>query len=671
MEMGRGMPHKRYSIRWKLASMLVPVLGMLVAASGFEVAKALGHSRDVGEEAALVEASLGPHGLLNRLEDERNVAAINLLGLAEAVELPVENDIEARSGTDAALDRLRVDIDRIGGSAARSYAPVFDELGRLDDLRREVDAFDGPRSLASADGVAPFFDRYSDTMGLVFAANRRIVDAIDDVELRRGAELADLSTRQTDLIARLMSELLRADAGGGDANDGLDEPGEIAAVATLVSPLHENQATIERYGVGDYAQLVASLRQVDQVARFPQLVDHALDTGEVRFEDLLAAGAGGEAGVADYVEFRDAVAERLRARADDERAGAAERARWIVVAVLGVLGAALVVTLSVARSITGPLTIVADEATAMARRRLPDSVRAVLATPAGADVDIPELEPIEANTNDEVRELAAALNAVQDVALRLAIEQAVLRRNMADACLNIGRRFQNLLGRQIQLITELERAERDPDRLGALFHLDHLATRMRRNAESLLVLGGLDTPRPYARAVPIGDVVRAAVGEVEDFRRVDPPHLAPVAIAGRAAADLSHLLAELIDNAIVFSHTGRPVEVRGTEVRDGYRLVIIDQGPGMDADALARANRRLAGAEAFTVAPSQYLGHYVAGRLSERHSVAVTLHRHGGTGLTTVVDLPSGLLVPIPGPGFRASGTLALVRATSPADQAS
>ena len=175
----------------------------------------------------------------------------------------------------------------------------------------------------------------------------------------------------------------------------------------------------------------------------------------------------------------------------------------------------------------------------------------------------PTVDPVVVNTRDEVADVADALNTVQDTALDLAVEQAVLRRNIADTFVNLGRRNQNLLGRQLDFITELETNETDPDTLANLFRLDHLATRMRRNAESLLVLAGIEPPRKWAAPVRLTDVIRAALGEVEDYQRVTVRGVEPATILGSAAADLAHLLAELIENALVFSPPDQTVDIRG------------------------------------------------------------------------------------------------------------
>jgi signal transduction histidine kinase len=322
-----------------------------------------------------------------------------------------------------------------------------------------------------------------------------------------------------------------------------------------------------------------------------------------------------------------------------------------------------------------------QQAKEMAERRLPDAVIDILETPLGDDVTVPRVEPVQVHTRDEVADVADALNIVQDTALDLAVEQAVLRRNIADSFVNLGRRNQNLLGRQLDFITELETNETDPDTLANLFRLDHLATRMRRNAESLLVLAGIEPPRKWAAPVRLTDVIRAALGEVEDYQRVTVRGVEPTTILGSAAADLAHLLAELIENALVFSPPDQTVDIRGRNRPDSYRsrpastdstardlyepgytLAIIDSGLGMPHGDVTAANRRLAGAESFTIAPSKYLGHYVAGNLAARHNITVHLDNSPGNGITATIDLPPTLLTTDEAPpgfydeGFRGIG---------------
>ena len=187
---------------------------------------------------------------------------------------------------------------------------------------------------------------------------------------------------------------------------------------------------------------------------------------------------------------------------------------------VGAVALALLVLALANRWITRPLSRLADEARVMASERLPNAVNSILETPLGEDVVPPEVEPVRVRGGAEVAGAVDALNAVQESAMGLAVEQVVLRRNIADSFVNLGRRNQNLLSRQLDLITQLEQEESDAEELEHLFRLDHLATRMRRNAESLLVLAGEDPAAQWSAPVPVGDVLRAALGEVEQYSRV-------------------------------------------------------------------------------------------------------------------------------------------------------
>jgi signal transduction histidine kinase len=282
----------------------------------------------------------------------------------------------------------------------------------------------------------------------------------------------------------------------------------------------------------------------------------------------------------------------------------------------------------------------------MATRRLPSAVNEILETPLGDDVHLPEVSEVPIQGGIEVARVADALNTVQHSAIDLAVEQAVLRRNIADSFVNLGRRNQNLLARQLEFISELEEREEDPVRLDQLFKLDHLATRMRRNAESLLVLAGLDPPRQWVAPIDAGDVARAALGEVEAYQRVDV-QMQPALVRGSATADVSHILAELTENALAFSPPDTTVELVGRRTNAGYMFSVIDRGVGMNDVDLERANRRLAAAESFTVAPSRYLGHYVVAQLAARHGVHVWLARSPSGGVAAVVELPAAVLAEV------------------------
>lgn len=332
---------------------------------------------------------------------------------------------------------------------------------------------------------------------------------------------------------------------------------------------------------------------------------------------------------------------------------------------LGVLIVALATALAVlsARSITRPLGALAQEADEVAGARLSEAVLRIQRADPDDSASRLTLEPPERRPEpgfhdgaQEIALLAAALHNVERTAVGLAAEQAVLRRNTSESLANLGRRNQSLLRRQLGLITTLESQEVDPDALAELFELDHLATRMRRNAESLLVLvGEQGPPRTWTGTVGALEVVQSAVSEVEQYQRVAAVDVEPCRIRGHTVAELSHLLAELIENALVFSPPHHPVEVYGW--RDGaeYCLAVVDRGVGMTAEALARSNARLSGEQSFLVAPTRFLGHYVVGRLSARLGAQVELRETEGSGITAYVALPPALLA-APDPTDRPPG---------------
>jgi PAS domain S-box-containing protein len=248
------------------------------------------------------------------------------------------------------------------------------------------------------------------------------------------------------------------------------------------------------------------------------------------------------------------------------------------------------------------------------------------------------VESICTNLADDPRVNGLVLN-IRDVT-----EQAALRQSISDLLHNLARRSQGLVDRQLELIDELERNEADPDRLQELFRMDHLATRMRRNVENLIVLSGVDQRRRWSESVPLRDVVEAAVAEIEEYSRVQVAGIHNLTLAGQAASDVAHLLAELVENATSFSSPTTRVEVSGSPTGSGYVLEIEDHGIGMSDADLAESNRRLAEPLAADVAVSRMMGFHVVGRLAARHGIRVQLRHCWFGGVTALVLLPAVLL---------------------------
>jgi signal transduction histidine kinase len=630
----------RIPIRTKLAGSLALPLLALVAIGVVEVRQAASAVSQVRLETDLARAIGGPAGLVTRLQDERTFASVELVGIDGEYPVPMAGYPETRSATDEAIRTFRAEVDDTGGAVEATYREALASLDELEAIRQDIDATPRPRTLDNMRLATGVYDRYTVLVQGFLDANSHVASQVDDVELRAGTDLADLAGRQVELEASISrTTIVSAMLSPG----GIDERSEVAAIATLLSAFQDNNLKIER-APGPYAAIVAEHYPADFVDQLSAKVEAAISSGTIAdlrswVDDVQSPGGG------RYVGLRDAAIEGVVSRADALNADATSRQRlFAALAAAGVLVTA-VITWLVSRSITRPLRSLTRQAKEMAEDRLPNAVLDILEAPLGEDVHVPQVQPVAVRTRDEVADVSAALNTVQESALDLAVEQAVLRRNIADSFVNLGRRNQNLLGRQLDFITELESDETDPDTLASLFRLDHLATRMRRNAESLLVLAGVDPPRTWAAPVRLTDAVRAAVSEVESYRRVRVEDVGPVMIVGAVAADLAHLLAELIENALTFSRPQDEVVVRGWHAgAAGVRLLVIDRGLGMSGPALDQANRRLSHAESFTVAPSKYLGHYVAGNLAARHGIRIRLEAGTSGGTVATVDLPPHLV---------------------------
>ncbi|MFI6140990.1 nitrate- and nitrite sensing domain-containing protein [Streptomyces griseus] len=307
--------------------------------------------------------------------------------------------------------------------------------------------------------------------------------------------------------------------------------------------------------------------------------------------------------------------------------------------ILIVLGVSLVGAFVVARSMIRSLRRLQDTATRVAQDRLPELVKQLSETDP-QDVDT-SVESVGVHSRDEIGQVAAAFDDVHREAVRLAAEQALLRGNVNAMFTNLSRRSQGLIQRQLSLISELESREADPDQLSSLFKLDHLATRMRRNGENLLVLAGEEPGRRWTRPVPLVDVLRAAASEVEQYERIELSAVPATEVAGRVVNDLVHLLAELLENATSFSSPQTKVKVTGHALPDGRVLVEIhDTGIGLSPEDLAAINERLAQPPTVDVSVSRRMGLFVVGRLSLRHGIRIQLRPSDSGGTTALVMLP-------------------------------
>ena len=495
------------------------------------------------------------------------------------------------------------------------------------------------------------FTGYTEIISTLFASHDRFSLEVVDPEIRQGDDLVHYGSHATDAVAQLVERLVYVGTGPG----GVDQPIEAAEIAALRRDVDRNNTAVQVRGTGDYTGAAEALAANPRVSGLPGLANQVI--AESRTVDpaaLLAVTPLGPDG--GYPKFRDDVVAVLDERADELRADADARRRLYLGGVLALVVAAVVIAWLVSRSITRPLRDLSVKAHSMATYRLPVAVQDILDAPPGEDLVVPEPDPIRVRARDEVADVARAFNDVQDSAIGLAVEQAALRRNVAESYVNLGRRNQNLLSRLLDVVGELERDEHDPKHLAKLYKLDHLATRIRRNAESLLVLSNASTAATWQPPVQVSDVVRAALGEVENYERVLVRTLAPAMVLGGASADLAHLLAELIENGLRHSPPRELVEVSGVVGPDGLH----------DHDRRPRPRHDARGDRARQPAPGgRRVGHRhprpLPGALRDGRAggaaTASTVSLRGSVvvGIAAVVELPATLITEQPGEALTAS----------------
>ncbi|MER5597819.1 nitrate- and nitrite sensing domain-containing protein [Streptomyces sp. NPDC002265] len=314
-----------------------------------------------------------------------------------------------------------------------------------------------------------------------------------------------------------------------------------------------------------------------------------------------------------------------------------------VVGVLGLIALLLSLFLSVriGRSLIRDLRQLRLEAHEASGVRLPSVMRRLS---AGEQVDVETEMPRLEYDRNEIGEVGQALNTLQRAAVEAAVKQSQLRAGVSEVFVNLARRSQVLLHKQLTLLDTMERRTDDTEELADLFRLDHLTTRMRRHAEGLVILSGAAPSRQWRKPIQLMDIVRAAVAEVEDYERIEVRRLPRTAITGPAVADLTHLVAELLENATVFSPPHTAVQVLGERVANGFTLEIHDRGLGMTAEALLDANLRLAETPEFELSDTDRLGLFVVSRLAQRQNVRVSLQPSPYGGTTAVVFIPDVLL---------------------------
>jgi hypothetical protein len=623
---------RNLEIRWKLAALLVlPLVGLLVFASS-QVHASASRQRRADRLNRLSALAVDVTGLTDALQQERASSS----GFMASQRRRYERDMTAdRALVDRAARSLR---SRVGTLPLADYSPrlrrdldeVIRRLGELQDWRGSMDT-----SPLAVTRVVNFYGEVLDSLLAVIAdigvepGSEGFADSVAAlVEISRAKEAASQST------SLLLTALIQRQFGPGEYQRFASLVGaEDSSVQRFLAAAPREERTFYQHAVAgsDNSSLAEVLRQAG--------------LGEDTWLKVMSS----KVGQLHRVELK--VAADVAAASAAVRAAAGRQANATLVATIVVVPLAFALALLLARSMARPLEDLEQAARDLVDRHLPG----VAARLHHASLDLDDvtaagqlsLEALSGSaprvpvvSRDETGRLAEAFNTVQRVAIRIAAEQVALRRSVGAVFLNLVRRTQLLVSRQLELIDQLEREEDDPVARQDLFKLDHLATRMRRNAEDLIVLSGAEPARRWTQPVPLSDVVRAAVGEVEDYGRVELLAIAEVGVAGHVVADVVHLLAELIENAASFSPPNTPVHVGGSDAASGYVLEIEDRGIGMSDEELLKANERITHPPAVNFAPSPLLGLQVVGMLGQRHGIKVQLRHSWYGGVTALVLLP-------------------------------
>ena len=546
---------------------------------------------------------------------------------------------------DVALGNLRT--SEAGNAARAGFDPVA--ATAWDDASRQLTELSALRAGEGAQdaNASAEVDSYSQLIDGLFAFDRVLATDLGDPQLTREAmALYDLFSAREEVLYQQAVVLVGIGSGTMTVAEVTSLHGSEARLASRISDFH---AVAAADAASEYQNAVSGTVLSQQGSLLDQAIDQSggmsgqVMPGMVIRIPVDTWNSANQSVATGLTSVTDELAGQLRGTAASMQSTASNTAGTAAVVLFAALLVAALIMVIVARQLLRSVGVLRRSARDVASRQLPEAVERIQ---AGETVDI-AVTPVPVHTSDEVGQLARAFDAVHAEALKLAVEQANLRGNYSDLFTNLSRRSQGLVQRQLRLIEQLERDEEDPDQLSALFKLDHLATRMRRNNENLMVLSGGELGRGPAQAMPLSDLLRAAVSEIEQYQRVSVQPPPGVHILGYAAGDLVRLVAELLDNATAFSAPDTQVTIASHRTRSRSIVVdIVDHGIGMGDEELHAANERLSEAEGFEGRITRRMGLFVVSKLAGQHGVRVRLH--GGEdipGLRVTVTLPAQLIV--------------------------
>ncbi|MFD8452897.1 nitrate- and nitrite sensing domain-containing protein [Streptomyces coelicoflavus] len=662
---GSTGPGPRIALRnWRISTRLVSLLALPVVAATSLGALRINQSMDDIQQLEnmklLTEMTKQATELAAALQEERDQSAGPLAHGSKSSAIAVKGD---REQTDRALKNFLDKSEQI--DAASKDGKLVGVRDSLVGIASDLNDLTKIRSTAytAKDNSTQTVESYHRLITHLLDLSQDMAEATSNPDMiqRTRALSAFSSAKEYASIQRAV--LAAALPANNTAKGKLAENDRLYAQSALQSQTSEIRSFTSIYGDGaeDLLKPITEGNPVieasDQYAGRALGKEHGLESLKSRsYQDWLDDSS---TKIQQMKNIELKLLEDMEQQARELRNESEQEAIISGVLILLVLGVSLVGAFVVARSMIRSLRRLEDTATKVAQDRLPELVKQLSETDP-QDVDT-SVESVGVHSRDEIGRVAAAFDDVHREAVRLAAEQALLRGNVNAMFTNLSRRSQGLIQRQLSLISELESREADPDQLSSLFKLDHLATRMRRNGENLLVLAGEEPGRRWTRPVPLVDVLRAAASEVEQYERIELASVPTTEVAGRVVNDLVHLLAELLENATSFSSPQTKVKVTGHALPDGRVLIEIhDTGIGLSPEDLAAINERLASPPTVDVSVSRRMGLFVVGRLSQRHGIRIQLRPSDSGGTTALVMLPvdvaQGGRKPQPKPGQPGAG---------------
>lgn len=635
----------RLSLRnWKLRSKLALVLAIptvtALALGGLRAYDELDQAKQLDQTTAQVELASKVTETVHQLQAERMLAVAKII---------TPGDVDLQTALNAQIGQVDSSVSQLRSASSGVEIPDEASRQRYEQGLQRLDALPALRTTVNTPPYSEqaAFTTYTSILNSLVELGREVTATVSDRELLREGTTTQAISEAKEFSAQQDASLEIAVLRNGFTNLQLDQTRSAQSSSAASLALFKATATPQqlqqftdivsgpdvdgREQLASVALARAANKQPPGVDRNALAVDSAATLTKMRTleSNLLSGMRAQSAALADSVNT------------------AAWRDIGIVLAALLL---ALLLTALVTRVLLRPLRVLRTSALEIAYTRLPQTVNRILDDPEPMEAAAKAVEPVPVHSREEIGQVARSFDEVHEQAVKMAAEQALLRENVNGIFVNLSRRSQRLVERQLGVIDRLEADEQDPDHLASLFELDHLATRLRRNGESLLVLSGAGLAKSVPKPVSAADVIGAAVSEIEQYARVEVGVIPEVAVRGLTVHDLVHLLAELLDNATYFSEPETKVTVRAVITRrKALAVQITDRGVGMSDEQLAEANERLADPPDLDVSVTRRMGLYVVARLAQRHGIEVRVRENEDIdgGIIARVVVPAELLGPV------------------------